>query len=61
MICQKHHTNSTSIGLSNQNLILETHLNKVDFQVDGMTELAANIIAKLMYALCDVMGMRISG
>ena len=44
------------IGRSNGNPILDTCLYEVEFPGGEMTELAANIIAELMYVQCDADG-----
>ena len=44
------------IGISNTNLILGTREYKVKFEDGDVTELAANAISKLMYAMCDENG-----
>ena len=54
VVHQKHDADGNPIGRSNQNLILDTCLYKVEFPGREMTELAANIIAESMYAKCDV-------
>ena len=50
----KQDANGNPIGGSNQNLILNMCLYEVEFSGGEITELAANIIAELMYAQCDV-------
>ena len=45
--------NSNPIDRSNQNPILDTHVFAVEFPGEEITELAANIIAKLMCTQCD--------
>ena len=56
VICQKCDANGNPIGRSNQNPILDTCHQKVGFPGGETIELAANIIAELMYAQCDING-----
>ena len=54
VVHQKQDVDGNTIGRSNQNPILSTHLTELEFPGGEITELAANIIAELMYAKCDV-------
>ena len=54
VVCWKHDANGNPSSSSNQNLILDTHLHKLEFPVGEITKLAANIIAEKMYAQCDI-------
>ena len=53
-ICQKQDAIGNLIGRSKQNPILDKCFYKVESPGGEVTELAANIIAQLMYAQCDV-------
>ena len=53
VVNQKHNNNGNQVGRSNRNFILGMHL---EVKFSGATELAANIIAELMYTQCDFKG-----
>ena len=56
VICQKHDADGNSIGRSNKNPILDTHLYEVEFPWGEMTKFMANTIEESIYAQCDVDG-----
>ena len=54
--CWKYDADGNLIGRSNQSTILDLLLYEVELPKEEITELAENIIAESMYALCDVHG-----
>ena len=52
----KQDVDGNTMGISNQNPILDMCLYMVEFPGGKFIELAANVIAESMYAQCDVNG-----